>query len=105
MNREDILKAAQEDSQKEGEETIYFGRKGALLAAAITIFIILIMFLVEYIVFHKLDFGKPAIICIMSAVTDLYEGIKTKKTRKIVGGIIAFLIFVLCMILYIGAFF
>ncbi len=105
MNREDISKAAQEESHNDGEFENQIGRRGAMLAAAIAIFLVLIMFLVEYIVFHRLDFGKPAIICIMSTASDLYEGIRTKKTGKIIKGVITFMFFALFMVLYIGALF
>ena len=105
MNREDILKAAQEESRNDGEFENQVGRKGAMLAAAVAIFAVIIMFLVEYIVFHRLDFGKPAIICIMSAASDLYEGIRTKKTGKTIWGVVTTLFAALFIGLYIGALF
>lgn len=105
MNREDILKAAQEESQNGGEYENQIGRRSAMLAAAIAIFVVIIMFLIEYIAFHRLDFGKPAIICLMSATSDLYEGIRTKKARKIIFGVITSLFSVLFIGLYIGALF
>ena len=103
MDRDEILKAVQEEEHKDGEYENTIGKKSAMMAAAIGIFTVLVMFYVEYLVFHRLDFGKPALICIMSSISDLYDGIKAKKKSKIIIGIIAALLFVLCIIFYIGA--
>ena len=105
MDRDEILKAVQEERHKDGEYENQIGKKSAMLAAAIGILSVLVMFYLEYLIFHRLDFGKPALICIMSSISDLYEGIKTKKKSKIRVGIISGLLFVLCIIFYEGALF
>lgn len=105
MNREDILKAAQEEKHQEGEYERQIGKKAAILAAGITVLVVLGMFYIEYYFLHRIDFGKLAVICLMSSISDLYEGIKTKKKSKIIFGVIAALLFVLFIVLYIGALF
>ena len=105
MNREEILKAAQEQSPKEGEFENRVQTKGAILGAGVAIIVAAIMFYVEYLVFHRFDYGKPAIILLISFVSDLHDGVKLKSKKKVIIGIITAVLFVLCMIMYIGALF
>ena len=102
MNNEDILKAAQNQSKKEGEFENKIQSRGAFLAAGIGILITAIMFYVEFLLLHKLDYGKPAIILAVSAASDLFVGIRLKDKMKTIIGIICSLLFVLCLIMYIG---
>ncbi len=105
MNREDILKAAQEQSPKVGEFESKTQTKGAVIGALVALVVALVMFYVEYLVFRRVDYGKPAIILLISFISDLHDGIKLKIKRKIVIGIITAILFLVCMIMYIGAFF
>ncbi len=103
MKNEDILKAAQNQSPKEGEFENKIQSRGAFLAAGVGLIITAIMFYVEFLLLHKLDYGKPAIILAVSSASDLFVGIRLKEKKKIVIGSICLLLFVLCVIMYVGA--
>ena len=103
MKPEDILKAAQEQSRKEGELEYKIHNKGAVLSAVVALLLLAVMFYVEYFFLHKVDYGKPAIILAISTASDLYDGIKLKDKKKIIIGIVCFLLFAVCMVMYIGA--
>ena len=104
MNREELLKAAQAQSDSEGEFERSVLRRGVLFGTAMALFALVIMDIAEYIVFKRIDYGKPAILMLIISVSDLFCGFKIKDKKTIIKGIVFFVLFILCLIFYIGAF-
>lgn len=104
MNREEILNTISNEKPTDEFEA-QVARRGAGIGAAVGIIICVVMFVVELVIFKKLDFGKPAIILVMSAVSYIYEGIRRKKTITILCGGIAGVFALAFLILYVGALF
>lgn len=104
MNRDEILNAVSNEKPTD-EFGAQIARRGAGIGAAVGIIICVIMVVVELLIFKKLDFGKPAIILVMSSVSYIYEGIRSKKFGYIIGGIILGIIALALLVLYVGALF
>ena len=62
-----------------------------------------IMTVVELWIFKEIDFGKPAMLFAISGFAKLYEGIKGKEKKKVIGGLVEMFIVVFCLLLYVGA--
>lgn len=105
MNREEILKAVQLEKQEMGEYEQTVVRKSLMYASAFGVGLCLIMLVVELIMFKKMDYGKPAILFVLSGFSKIYEGRKLKEKRKVIGGLIEMFGAIFCILLYIGAFF
>ena len=103
MKPEDILKAAQEQKNGEGEYELKIQSRGAFLSALVALVIAGAMFYVEFLFLHRLDYGKPAIVFAISAASDLFIGFKLKDKKKIIIGICSAVLFVICIIFYVGA--
>ena len=105
MNRDEILSAAQEDASEIGEYEIHESRKALLYGLIVGIVLLLCMIFIEWFIFQKIDFGKPSLLLSMCGFIDLYEGKVRKNKKTFIKGIILTLLFIVTVILYIGAFF
>ena len=103
MKREEILEATKDQKIKDGEYEVKVQRIGSILGTAFALLAAITMIFVEYNFFHKLDYGKPALIMLIASISDLYEGIKLKRKLVIIKGIICAILLVLCVVVYIGA--
>lgn len=104
MNRDELLKAAQAQGEKEGEYERNIYSKGVMLGSALALFSIVVMDIIEYIVFKKIDYGKPAILMLIVSSSELFCGYKIKAKKMIVLGFIYLAMFLVLLGLYIGAF-
>ncbi len=102
MNSEEILKAAQAE-KKDGEYENRIKDKSALISIVASLFVIAVMFYFEYLVFHRFDYGKPAIILLISSVSDIFCGIKLKNKKNVILGAVCGFLFIICIIMYVGA--
>lgn len=103
MTREEILKAAQENTPEIGEAEKEVIKRSFGYAIALATCLTVIMIIFELIVAKKIDFGKPAILFAFIGCSDFYEG-KTNRTKKaLISGILCLLISVFLVLLYIGA--
>lgn len=105
MNREEILNAVQSEKQELGEYERTVARKAIMYGAACGVAICMVMMVVELFIFKKFDLGKPTILFAISGFAKLYEGIKNKIKKMIIGGTIELFIMVIGMLVYIGALF
>lgn len=108
MNRDDILKAAQMESQKKnssGEYEKEKARVGIIWASGICILVLAAMVVAELVIKKQFDFGKVGLFLLFPAVMNLYEGTKTKNKKMKVFGIIEAVFAAACFVLYIGAYF
>lgn len=104
MNRDEILNAVSKEKPTDEFEA-QVARRGAGIGAAVGIIICVTMFVLELLIFKKYDFGKPAIIITMGAVSYIYEGIRRKKVGSVIGGVISGIVALVFLILYVGALF
>ncbi len=100
LTDEEILMVAQGDSLDEAEN--YNARKGLRIGMAVAVVAIIVMFLVEYYIFKKLDFGKPVILGLMATIADLTDGIINGRKKYIIKGIVEAVFTLFLLILYIG---
>ena len=103
MNKEEILKNAQDQPVSEYEDHTI--RKAYFKASFIIIFIAGLMFFIEMLVFKKLDFGKPFLILLFDLLINFFEGRKRNGIKQMIEQIFMFCGAVICLILYIGALF
>jgi hypothetical protein len=101
MTNEEILKAVQNEKNDEFEQKE--ANRSLMLGAAVAIAVCVIMIIVEWVVLKKVDYGKPTIIFVFSGAADLYEGIKNKKRKSKIIGIVELILAVIGLGLYIGA--
>lgn len=104
LNREEIMKAAEDsiDEKTEGEAEKANLRRGNMYAACAGVALCVIMIIVECIACKQFDFGKIAIIFIISTVSELYSGFKTSSKKTIISGFVSAFLTIVCLIFYIG---
>ena len=98
-----ILEAIENSEPEMGEYEIQVQRKGAVIGVCAAFAFGLIISFIESVITGKFDFGKLSIIFLVVVISELYEGIKFKKKKQIIYGVICFVLFAICMILYVGA--
>ncbi len=101
--REEILNFTMENECTEGENEKRIHNRGAIFGFIVALAVAVIMFYVDFLVFHKYDFGKPAIIWSVIATSEIYEGIKFRDKKKMLLGVVFGIFFVVCVFMYIGA--
>lgn len=102
MNNEELMQNVEKETRVFDEHENKIQRLGIGLAIAFSLLLAIIMVSIEFYVFHKVDYGKPALLIFMAMISDLYEGIKLKRTRKFIFAAISLLLFVVCLVMYIG---
>ena len=75
MNRDDILKAA--SGKKNAEYEKASGKRGYLLGAFLSFMIGIILFVLEYLLQHRVNASIPALLFIISGTEAVYEGYRT----------------------------
>ena len=105
MTREEILRAAQNDKSEMGEYEKIVEKKAVSYGAALGIAVCLVMVIIEMLVVHRVDWGKPALILVIGGYTDIYEGFRNKIGKKAIWGIIEMAVAIILLFVYIGEFF
>lgn len=104
MNDEEILSAASRQGENaEGEYEISVERKDLLYAMAAGILLCTVMIVTELVIFRRLEYGKPAILLTVYSTVDLRSGIKWKKKKLLIYGIVKGILAIIFVLLYIGA--
>lgn len=99
MDKDEILKAAQENSDNNGEFEKSIAQKAVNYGALMGAIICIVLALLELYVAKNFDPGKPAILFGINGVASLYDGIKRDVRKKRIWGAVeltaafAFIIF------------
>lgn len=102
MDREDILKAVQAETQEVGEYEITVERRAMMYAAGIGLMLCAVLMLVEMFAEKRLDYGKPAMVLAICSISDLYEGIKLSDKKKKFKGTVEAIFAILFLLLFVG---
>ena len=102
MQKEDLLKAAQNngDAGKEAENAAF--KRSVLLSEAIMMIVCLVMFFIELGVKHTFNIDYFVILTTGVSVQMLFEGIKTRSVWKIIVGAVFALVAVFLILACIG---
>lgn len=103
MDNKDILKAAKMQNNVNDEYERDSSRKGLLYGMMAGVILYMVMIIIEFVVLRNPDFGKPAILLIISGVSSLFEGRKLHVKKLIISGMIELIVALFFMVLYIGA--
>ncbi|MGB4661753.1 MAG: DUF6442 family protein [Mobilitalea sp.] len=105
MNREDVLKSAQDNGNKGKEYERHSLLRGDNLAANIGMLVCIAMIMSEFIVTKQFDFGLCGVLFTVVGIQSINEGIKLKKWWLVVTGIFEAILATLMIFVYIGALF
>ena len=100
---DEILKIAQGNVVAEAEDANE--RKAVTNAVAFGILLLTAMIVAECIIVKQIDFGKPALLVSISALTNIFEGRRNKVKKLVVSGIVKVIFAILFLILYVGGLF
>lgn len=103
MNDEEILKMAQEHPVAEAENEL--SRKAITMAIGIGILLLTAMIVAEIFIVKKIDFGKPALLLCIDAISNMLEGGNNHKRKELIIGIIECLGALFFLLLYVGGMF
>ena len=102
MTKEEILKAAQAESDGRGEYENAVGKRAVNVGTMLGVILCTILVLLEYFLTKSFDFGKVAIIFTMAGASNLYEGLQRKKKMKVIAGALESVIALFFIFLSIG---
>ncbi len=103
MTREEIMKAAQKNASEIGEAERDVMRKSLLHSMIVVTILCIIMIILELIIVRKIDFGKPALLLLLSGTSDFLEGKRSNNKKGLTIGIVQIIAAVSLTLLYIGA--
>ncbi|MBO5239374.1 MAG: hypothetical protein J6B50_11470 [Lachnospiraceae bacterium] len=102
MTKEEILKAAQAESDGRGEYENAVEKRAVNVGTMLGVILCTILVLLEYFLTKSFDFGKVAIIFTMAGASNLYEGLQRKKKMKVIAGALESVIALFFIFLSIG---
>ena len=105
MDKDAILKAAQNEKNKGKEFENREGIRSAALGMAVSCFMTFLLLLLQYFVKGTVNAGFLAIGVSAGAAQYMYEGIKTKKKASLIIGIVASVLAVLFIVVFISQIF
>ncbi len=103
MNDEEILRVAQENPVAEAENET--SRKAINNALAVGVLFLAAMIVAEIFLVKRIDFGKPALLLLISAISSILEGKNNHKRKELIVGIIEGVGTLFFLLLYIGGMF
>lgn len=77
-------------------------REGGMYGQIVCMAVWGIMCIAEWLTVDSMDCGKPALVFIMLAFVDFYEGIMLGNKKTVLGGIVLLIIAVWCSAMYIA---
>ena len=89
MEREEILKMAQNSDGRGNEVEIEIARKSGIVDVLAAIVVVLVLVISEYCIKKTFNLGVVSIAFTIVSADCLYMGIKNKKVWRIICGIIA----------------
>lgn len=105
MDRDEILKSAQNNGNKGKEYERHSLLRGDNIAANIGMLVCIAMIMTELYIKKQLDYGLCGILFTVTGIQSISEGIKLKKWWLIVIGILEALVATLMTFVFIGALF
>ncbi len=102
MNNEEILAAAQKNKNRGKEYERKVLSRGDAWSSLICLIVGLLLFSIKYFTTNTMDFGLIAVGMCACGVQYLHEGIKLKKTWRIVVGIFQLFFCVIAILAFIG---
>mgnify|MGYP003571647180 CR=1 FL=1 len=103
MNDEEILRMAQEHPVAEAENET--SRKAITMALGVGILCLTAMIVAEIFVVRRIDFGKPALLLLIAAISNILEGKNNHKKKELIIGIVESAFTLLFLLLYVGGLF
>lgn len=106
MTSEEILKAAQDNNivkEEIGGIEKLVERRGVLYASAAGVLLCTIMILIELLIIKRIDFGKPAVLFLISGISNIYEHKHFCNKKMLALGIIEIIVTIVFLGLYVGA--
>lgn len=83
MNKEEILKKAQEENKGNDLADLSAQQKGAYISYFIGVIGIVIVNIIEAIVLNRINYGADFVMCLMIGVAFLYKYISLKKKHEL----------------------
>ena len=83
MNKEEILKKAQEDNKGFDLADLNAQQKGAYISYFVGIIGIIIVNIIDGIVLGRINYGADFVMCLMIGLAFLYKFIKLKKKHEL----------------------
>ena len=77
-------------------------KQGFRIALNVVTVLIFLMFILELCVFKRVDYGKPAILTLMAAITYINDGIKNSNKLDMIIGIGEALLTLELILFYLG---
>ncbi len=101
MNKDEILKRAQEEGK--GKDLVDFSiqQRSAYLAYFIGIVLIMVVDVIEAIVFRKINYGSNMVLFSMCFIAFLYKFIKLKKKHELLVSLIYGCISLMFLVLWV----
>lgn len=101
MTNEEILKAAQANSEKDGEAEKAVLRRAVVLGSIVCVVICMITYVIKALK-HKVDFVEFAIILMFEGSINAYYGKKCHVKRKLIVGIVELILGMFFFLLFLG---
>jgi len=103
MNDEEILRMAQEHPVAEAEKEA--SRKARNKALIVGLLCLSTMYFAEYFIAKKIDFGKPALMCLIEAISDILGWKNNCNKKELIEGIVYSAAALFFLLLYVGGLF
>ncbi len=101
MDKDEILKKAQNDNKGSDLADINSQQKGAYIAYFVGIFGIIIVNIIEGITLNRINYGADFIMCLMIGVAFLYKFINLKKKHELFVTICYFSLTIMFLVFWI----
>ena len=101
MNKDEILKKAQEENKGDDLSYLNAQQKGAYISYFIGVVGIIIVNIIEGIVLERINYGADFIICLMVGVAFLYKYINLRKKHELFVTICYFSLSIIFLVFWI----
>ena len=88
MDKESILKAAQENTYMGQEFERKESGRSNLLGSVVALCVSVTVMLVEFLCSHRWNWGLTVVLLVFAAVDSLYEGVRLKRPYMTVAGVV-----------------
>lgn len=102
MNSENDIFNSLKDKYDNKEKKQKSSFVGVIVGTALTIFLCVLMMVLEYINSHSIDFGKPSIVASICSLASLIDGFNNVRIKEIILGIICSIIGIICFYIYLS---
>lgn len=102
MTNEEVMNTVKYNKEQMGEYELLVERKALAKGGIAAVVLCTAMILIELFFFKTIDFGKPALLLLVSGHTNMYQGKTHVAMKKRVVGIVELILAILFVVLYIG---